>query len=55
MKKRNGMSSDIIYKPFAPNVVMRRGKNLMELFEHRIMWSASLRSARQLRESREKN
>ena len=29
-------ASDIIYKPFAPNVVMRRAKNLMELFEHRI-------------------
>lgn len=29
-------ASDIIYKPFAPNVVMRRAKNIMELFEHRI-------------------
>jgi putative two-component system response regulator len=29
-------ASDIIYKPFAPNVVMRRSKNIMELFEHRI-------------------
>jgi putative two-component system response regulator len=29
-------ASDIIYKPFAPNVVMRRSKNIMELFEHRL-------------------
>jgi putative two-component system response regulator len=29
-------ASDIIYKPFAPNVVMRRSKNIMELYEHRI-------------------
>jgi putative two-component system response regulator len=29
-------ASDIIYKPFAPNVVMRRAKNIMELYEHRI-------------------
>lgn len=29
-------ASDIIYKPFAPNVVMRRAKNIIELYEHRI-------------------
>ena len=29
-------ASEIIYKPFAPNVVMRRAKNLIELFEHRV-------------------
>ena len=29
-------ASDIIYKPFAPKVVMRRAKNIIELFEHRI-------------------
>lgn len=29
-------ASDIIYKPFAPNVVMRRAKNIMELYAHRI-------------------
>lgn len=27
--------SDIIYKPFAPKVVMRRTKNIIELFEYR--------------------
>lgn len=29
-------ASDIIYKPFASNVVMRRAKNIIELFEYRI-------------------
>ena len=29
-------ASDIIYKPFAPKVVMRRAKNIIELYEHRI-------------------
>lgn len=29
-------ASDIIYKPFAVQVVMRRAMNIMELFEHRI-------------------
>lgn len=48
-------ASDIIYKPFAPNVVMRRAKNLMELFEHRIYVERKLeKRTRQLRESREK-
>lgn len=48
-------ASDIIYKPFAPNVVMRRAKNIMELFEHRIYIEHKLeKRTRQLRESREK-
>lgn len=48
-------ASDIIYKPFAPNVVMRRAKNIMELFEHRIYLEHKLdERTRQLRESREK-
>jgi putative two-component system response regulator len=29
-------ASDIIYKPFEPKVVMRRAKNIIELFENRI-------------------
>lgn len=29
-------ASDIIYKPFAPKVVMRRAMNIMELFAHRM-------------------
>lgn len=48
-------ASDIIYKPFAPNVVMRRSKNIMELFEHRIYIENKLeRRTRQLRESQKK-
>jgi len=48
-------ASDIIYKPFAPNVVMRRAKNIMELFDHRIYLERKLeKRTRQLRESREK-
>lgn len=48
-------ASDIIYKPFAPNVVMRRVKNIIELFEHRIYVERKLEMrTRQLRESREK-
>lgn len=48
-------ASDIIYKPFAPNVVMRRAKNIMELFEHRIYLENKLeKRTKQLRESREK-
>ena len=35
-------ASDIIYKPFAPKVVMRRAKNIMELFEHRISLERTL-------------
>lgn len=29
-------ASDIIYKPFEPRVVMRRTKNIIELFQHRM-------------------
>ena len=48
-------ASDIIYKPFAPNVVMRRSKNIMELFENRIYLEHKLeKRTKQLRESREK-
>lgn len=35
-------ASDIIYKPFAPKVVMRRAKNIIELFEHRISLEKNL-------------
>lgn len=28
-------ASDIIYKPFAPNVIMRRAKRIMELYEYK--------------------
>jgi putative two-component system response regulator len=48
-------ASDIIYKPFAPNVVMRRAKNLMELFEHRINLENELaKRTKELVESNEK-
>ena len=48
-------ASDIIYKPFAPNVVMRRAMNLMELFEHRIDVEKKLEErTRELMESRRK-
>ncbi len=47
--------SDIIYKPFAPKVVMRRTKNLIELFQHRIDIEHKLEMrTKQLRESKEK-
>ncbi len=47
--------SDIIYKPFAPAVVMRRTLNLIELFEHRIHLEERLeRRTRQLKASKEK-
>ncbi|MDE6888722.1 MAG: response regulator [Eubacterium sp.] len=47
--------SDIIYKPFAPKVVMRRTKNLIELFQHRIDIEHKLeKRTKQLRESKEK-
>ncbi len=35
--------SDIIYKPFAANVVMRRAKNIIELFEYRLGLEAKLK------------
>lgn len=48
-------AADIIYKPFAPNVVMRRAQNLIELFEHRSYVERMLeKRTGQLRESREK-
>ena len=47
-------ASDIIYKPFAPNVVMRRAKNIMELYEHRRDIEQKLaKRTKQLTESRE--
>lgn len=48
-------ASDIIYKPFAPNVVMRRAMNLIELFEHRIDIEKKLEErTKELMESRKK-
>lgn len=48
-------ASDIIYKPFAPNVVMRRAKNIMELFEYRMNIEQELdERTRELRDSRRK-
>jgi len=48
-------ASDIIYKPFAPKVVMRRAKNIIELFENRINLEQQLeKRTRQLRQSTEK-
>jgi putative two-component system response regulator len=48
-------ASDIIYKPFAPNVVMRRAKNLMELYEHRISIEVELENrTKELVESQRK-
>lgn len=48
-------ASDIIYKPFAANVVMRRAMNLMELFEHRIDVEKKLEErTKELVESRRK-
>jgi putative two-component system response regulator len=48
-------ASDIIYKPFAPNVVMRRTKNLIELFDNRVHLEKKLEErTKQLRESNEK-
>lgn len=48
-------ASDIIYKPFAPKVVMRRAKNIMELFENRISIEKKLeKRTRELNESKKK-
>ena len=48
-------ASEIIYKPFAPNVVMRRAKNLIELFEHRVYLEYNLeKHTKQLQESKKK-
>ncbi len=47
--------SDIIYKPFAPKVVMRRTMNLIELFAHRINIERKLeKRTKQLMESKKK-
>lgn len=47
--------ADIIYKPFATPVVMRRALNIIELYQHRINIEAKLeRRTRQLEASREK-
>ena len=48
-------ASDIIYKPFARPVIVRRAQNLMELFEHRNHLEEKLeRRTRQLKESQKK-
>ncbi|MCI8409347.1 MAG: response regulator [Lachnospiraceae bacterium] len=48
-------ASDIIYKPFAPNVVMRRAKNIIELYEHRISLEEKLKQRTlELSESKKK-
>lgn len=48
-------ASDIIYKPFAPNVVMRRAKNIIELFEHRLNLESRLKErTKKLLETRKK-
>lgn len=47
--------SDIIYKPFEPNIVMRRTMNIIELFEHRMDIERELEiRTRELLESKEK-
>lgn len=48
-------ASDIIYKPFSPNVILRRAENIIELFKHRRCIEETLEErTRQLRESQEK-
>lgn len=48
-------ASEVVYKPFAPKVIMRRAMNLIELFSHRMYLERKLeKRTRQLRESREK-
>ncbi len=48
-------ASDIIYKPFAPKVVMRRAKNIIELFEHRISLEEKLeKRTKELKSSKKK-
>lgn len=48
-------ASDIIYKPFAPKVVMRRAKNIIELYEHRISLEEKLKQrSAELTESKRK-
>lgn len=46
-------AADVIYKPFQPNVVMRRAQNIIELFQHRIDLEIKLEErTRELEESR---
>jgi putative two-component system response regulator len=46
-------ASDIIYKPFAPKVVMRRAQNLMELYENRMHLEKKLaKRTKELEESK---
>lgn len=48
-------AADIIYKPFAPSVVIRRTLNIIELYEHRISLEKKLeKRTAQLRISQEK-
>ena len=48
-------ASDIIYKPFEPAVVIRRAKNIIELFRHRISIEKELAlKTEQLRENQKK-
>lgn len=48
-------ASDIIYKPFAPRVILRRSKNIIEMFENRLNMERKLEErTAALRESREK-
>lgn len=48
-------AADIIYKPFAPAVVIRRALNIIELYEHRISLEKKLEQrTRQLKDSQKK-
>lgn len=48
-------ASDIIYKPFVPKVVMRRTRNIIELFEHRFNLESELEArTKELAASKEK-
>ena len=48
-------ATDIIYKPFEPQIVIRRAKNTMELYEHRIFMEKELEKRTQaLVESQDK-
>lgn len=48
-------ASDIIYKPFSNNIIMRRAKNIIELFEHRLVIEHKLKAReKELYEQRKK-
>ena len=48
-------ASDVIYKPFIPEVIIQRSKNIIELFSHRIDIESKLEErTKQLKESQEK-